>query len=346
MAIVPTTHEPLAGEREPLGCWSTDQADRHSSKLLDLEPSDQDFLSDVLHGLRRPRKKLSCKFLYDRRGSELFDRICTLPEYYPTRTELQVMQQNACEMVEAIGPNCLLIEYGSGSSMKTLLLLECLPRPAAYVPIDISRSHLISACKRLNAAYPALEVLPVCGDYTSRLRLPAPSRKPNRRVVYFPGSTIGNFVPVQAIQFLRRTRRLVGSGGGLLIGVDLKKDPRLLHAAYNDSAGVTAEFNLNLLVRINRELRGTFDLGCFEHYAPYNPRRGRIEMHLVSSCYQQASVAGETFEFNRGETIFSECSYKYTLEEFEELAQRAGYRPQFAWTDPDELFSVQYFAAA
>ena len=345
MATGRTSHEPLHAGRETLGSWCIGQADSRSSKLLDLEPNAQSFLSDVLRGLRRPRKKLSCKFLYDWRGSELFDRICSLPEYYPTRTELQIMQQHVQEMVEAIGPDCLLIEYGSGSSLKTRLLLDCLRRPAAYVPIDISRSHLLSACEQLRAAYPDLHVLPVCGDYTSPLRLPVPARTPASRVVYFPGSTIGNFVPAEAVRFLARTRRLVGPGGGLLIGVDLKKDPRVLHAAYNDSAGVTAEFNLNLMARINRELRGTFNLGCFAHYAPYNPRLGRMEMHLVSGCYQEASVAGEAFEFMPGETILTECSYKYTLDEFEELATLAGYRPQLVWTDRDELFSVQYFVA-
>ena len=310
-----------------------------------FEPDLDDFQSDALSGLSQRRKRLSCKFLYDRRGSELFDQICNLPEYYPTRTELAIMRQHVAEMADVIGPACTLIEYGSGTSLKTRLLLGALDEPAAYIPIDISRSHLLTACNRLRMEFPHVQVLPVCGDYTRPLRLPHPPRSARRRAVYFPGSTIGNFVPRDAIRFLRRTRRLAGPSSGLLIGVDLKKDPRLLHAAYNDNAGVTAEFNSNLLVRINRELQGNFDLNSFAHYAPYNARLGRIEMHLVSRSHQQASVGHEVFEFDRGESIFTECSYKYTLGEFEQLAAAAGYRPEIVWTDRDEMFSVQYFVA-
>ena len=353
MAFSPQRYPRLCGEREqPISSRSELSAslDNHhvrnaDAELRELETKRSDFLSSVTDGLGQPRKKLPHKFLYDQRGSKLFDQICTLPEYYLTRTELLILQQHVEEIIVAVGAGCILVEYGSGSSTKTRLLLDRLPQLAAYVPIDISRSHLLSACERLRAAYPRLQILPVCGDYTRRLRLPVPETRPGRRVVYFSGSTIGNFLPAAAIRFLQQTRRFIGSGGGLLIGVDLKKDPQVLHAAYNDSAGVTAEFNLNLLVRINCELQGTFDVRGFKHYAPYNPRHGRVEMHLVSTRTQRASLAGSVFQFAQGETILTECSYKYTLEEFQGLASQAGYLRKFAWTDPNKWFTLQYFVA-
>jgi dimethylhistidine N-methyltransferase len=301
------------------------------------------FRADALHGLRRPRKRLPCKYFYDQRGSELFDRICELPEYYLTRAETEILRQHARGIAEVIGPRAALVEYGSGSSTKTRILLDALARPHAYVPIDISRTHLMSASKRLASQYPSLRVLPVCADYTSTFALPASAVDDSaRRVVFFPGSTIGNFEPRRARAFLRHIRNICGPEGAMLIGVDLKKDPAILHAAYNDSAGVTAQFNLNILVRINRELGGDFDLEQFAHYAFYNPRRGRIEMHLASRRAQVARVAGEAVGFAVGETIFTESSYKYARGEFADLAADAGFALSHCWTDAERLFAVMY----
>lgn len=304
-------------------------------------PQKADFRAQVLHGLGQSRKHLPCKFFYDRRGSQLFDQICELPEYYLTRTELGILEAHVQEMADAIGARCLLVEYGSGSSRKIRLLLDHLRDPAAYVPFDISREHLLDAAARLAAAYPRLNILPVCADYTRPFELPACDGA-SRTVVYFPGSTIGNFDPHEARAFLRAAADRCGPGGGLLIGVDLKKDPAVLHAAYNDAAGVTAAFNLNLLVRINRELDGNFNLDRFAHYAFYNPRLGRIEMHLISQADQVVTIGGHRIAFGEGETIFTEGSYKYTLGEFQSLARSSGWEVQTVWTDPRELFSVQY----
>jgi dimethylhistidine N-methyltransferase len=311
-----------------------------------MAPPQDQFRAEVLRGLSRPRKRLPCKFLYDERGSRLFERICDLEEYYPTRTEQAIMRRYAHAMAAAAGSNCLLIEYGSGSSLKTRILLDHLPSPAGYVPIDISRAHLLHSARALAVSYPHVPVLPLCGDYTLPLALPAGCDRAARRVAYFPGSTIGNFEPPQAVRFLSRVRDLCGKGGGLLIGVDLTKPPHILHAAYNDAAGVTAEFNLNLLCRINRELGADFDLGAFAHYAIYNPRPGRIEMHLVSLAQQTVRIGrDDAFRFARGEGIHTESSYKHTLEGFARLAQRAGYHVQQVWTDDRAWFSVQYLVA-
>lgn len=309
--------------------------------LNDFGPAPDDFRSQVLHGLRQTRKLIPCKFFYDRRGSQLFDQICELPEYYPTRTELGIMTRHAAEMAEAVGPRCCLVEYGSGSSIKTRLLLDHLKDPVAYVPLDISRDHLLEASHRLATRYPGLQVLPVCADYTSRFTLPE-AFDALRTVIYFPGSTIGNFEPHDARAFLIAAARRAGAGGGLLIGVDLKKDPATLHAAYNDAAGVTAAFNLNLLNRINRELDGGFNLAQFSHYAFYNPRLGRIEMHLASRCAQTVAVGPSFIDFRDGETIFTESSYKYTLPEFASLAAASGWRVEKTWIDDRHMFSVQY----
>jgi len=314
---------------------------RRQPGLDDFAPASDDFGSQVVRGLRQTRKQLPCKFFYDQRGSQLFDRICELDEYYLTRAELGILGASATEMAAALGPDCLLVEYGSGSSLKTGLLLERLQRPAAYVPLDISREHLLAAAGRVAARYPRLHVLPVCADYTRPFSLPA-CQGAARTVVYFPGSTVGNFEPHEARGFLRATAQQVGPTGGLLIGVDLKKDPALLHAAYNDAAGVTAAFNLNLLDRINRELDGNFNLRQFAHYAFYNPRLGRIEMHLVSIVAQTARAVGESFSFHDGETVFTESSYKYTLEEFASLAAASGWSVEQVWTDDRRMFSVQY----
>jgi L-histidine Nalpha-methyltransferase len=238
----------------------------------------------------------------------------------------------------------MLVEYGSGSSLKTRILLENLCDVAAYVPIDISRSHLLGAARSLAKKF-AIEILPVCADYTADFELPSPESSIDSTVVYFPGSTIGNFEPEAAKHFLRTARLRCGTGSGMLIGVDLKKDPQRLHAAYNDAKGVTAQFNLNLLARINREAGGDFDLSSFAHYAFYNPVAGRIEMHLQSLREQIASIGEEPFAFREGETIFTESSYKYTLDEFAVLARESGYRVEHVWTDPQRFFSVQYLTS-
>jgi dimethylhistidine N-methyltransferase len=296
----------------------------------------------VLAGLRRPRKRLPCKYFYDAEGSRLFDRICELPEYYLTRTELAIMHRHAGEMAAAIGRRATLIEYGSGSSTKTRVLLDRLDAPAAYVPIDISGEHLLRSAGALADVYPHVEVHPVCADYTTRFDVPEPQAPSRRRAVYFPGSTIGNFEPDDAARFLRGIARVCGPGGGLLIGVDLKKDPATLHAAYNDAAGVTAAFNLNLLARLNRDVDADFNVSAFAHYAFYNPRKGRIEMHLVSRAPQAVNVGGETIRFAQGESVFTESSYKYTLVDFAQLAVAAGFTPQRVWTDAERRFSVHY----
>ena len=320
-----------------------------AAELLDFRdysPQTQRFAGDVLDGLQAPVKTLPCKYFYDEAGSRLFDRICELEEYYPTRTEAAIMQRCAGEMADCLGERLALIEYGSGSSTKTRILLDHLRDAAAYVPIDISREHLLRTAARLSAAYPRLRVLPVCADYTGRYELPDLDGPAARRIVYFPGSTIGNFHPGEAADFLIRIAEVAGSGGGLLIGVDLKKDARLLEAAYNDGKGVTAAFNLNLLERINREVGADFDMDSFRHHAFYNRPFGRIEMHLVSRHRQVVRVAGVEIPFRKGETIWTESSYKYRADEFASLAAQAGFRLERLWTDPVELFSVQYLTVA
>lgn len=321
--------------------WTEAPRRDRTIRLHDCAPAPDDFRAQVLRGLGRTRKELPCKFFYDQHGSELFDRICELDEYYLTRSELEILRCHAGEMAACLGPRSVLVEYGSGSSLKTRLLLDQLPDPAAYVPLDISREHLLSAAGRLAGHYPGLNVLPVCADYTCHFSLPV-CEGAARTVIYFPGSTIGNFEPHEARAFLRSAGQRAGSGGGLLIGVDLKKDPALLHAAYNDAAGITAEFNLNLLARINRELEGSFDLSRFAHYAFYNPRLGRIEMHLISRADQTVVAGGAHFSFREGETVFTESSYKYTIGEFESLAASAGWTVRQVWTDDRKRFSVQY----
>jgi dimethylhistidine N-methyltransferase len=272
----------------------------------------------------------------------LFDRICELPEYYPTRTELAILRSHRSEMGSRLGPDCLVIEFGSGSSTKTRLLLNALDRPAGYLPVDIACEHLERSATALVAEFPGLPVVPVCADFTRPFALPPGPPTAARRVIYFPGSTIGNFTSAAARRLLAGMARLVGPGGAVLIGVDLKKDPEVLEAAYNDAAGVTAGFNRNLLVRINKELGGDFRLGEFLHHALYNPTFGRIEMHLISRRRQAVRVAGERFDFEEGETILTECSYKYTVRGFQALAAAAGLRARQVWTDSRRWFSVQY----
>lgn len=298
------------------------------------------FLDDVLRGLQAHPRQLPCKYFYDAWGSRLFEEICELPEYYLARTERAIMSQSIAEIVEAIGPGSVLIEYGSGSSLKTCLILDRAPRLAGYIPIDISHAQLQSAAAALANRYPRIPIRPLCADYTRPYRLP--HLPGTRRVVYFPGSTIGNFPPPAAAGFLCHIARVCGPGGGLLIGVDLKKDPALLVPAYNDARGVTAAFNINLLQRINREFGADFHLDRFFHHARYDNPAGRIEMHLVSMGPQTVHLQGRHFTFTAGESIWTESSYKYSLEEFGRLAATAGFRVSRVWTDPARLFSVQY----
>ena len=299
-------------------------------------------LDEIRRGLRREQKALSPKFFYDDRGSKLFDRITQLPEYYLTSAELAIMERHVGEMAALVGPQASLIEFGSGSSSKTRILLAHLERLAAYVPVDISREHLVSAANRIAADFPHIEVLPVSADFTRPFDLPNPRVMPLRNIVYFPGSTIGNFTPEAALDLLRVMHHEAAEDGALLIGVDLKKDKAILERAYNDSAGVTAEFNLNLLRRLNREFGANFDLDAFEHLALYSETHGRIEMHLVSLRKQSVTIAGEAFPFDEGETIRTEYSHKYTLEEFAAMAGRAGFEVHTTWLDDARLFSVQY----
>jgi dimethylhistidine N-methyltransferase len=300
---------------------------------------------DAVEGLRRHRKVLPPKHLYDDRGSRLFDDICELEEYYPTRTEVAIMRAHIRDIAALLGSNCLLIEFGSGSSTKTPLLLEHLDDPAAYVPIDIAGEHLERAARRLSALYPRLRIVPICADFTRSVELPLSDFNGARRVVYFPGSTIGNLALPEARDLLRRMANICGPRGALLLGVDLKKDVATLEDAYNDREGVTAEFNLNVLRRLNRELDADFQLDRFDHQAVYNEGEGRIEMHLVSTDSQTVRMAGTVIEFHEGETILTECSYKYSPADFAALARTAGLEVRKLWTDADQLFSVQYLTS-
>jgi len=310
--------------------------------LYDYEPQVDDVRAEVLSGLARPAKMLPSKLFYDARGSQLFEDICALEEYYPTRTEVAILKQYVGEIVARIGPGCRLVELGSGSSLKTHILLDHLEAPSAYVPIDISRTALLEAAQAIAAKYPDLDVLAVCADYTQRFELPEPRRPARRTVAFFPGSTIGNLERDDARAFLRRIAGWCGRGGGLLIGVDLKKDQPTLEAAYNDRAGVTAAFNLNLLHRINRELGADFDPDAFRHRAIYDEPRGRIEMRLISCRPQTVTVDGRAFTFAEGEWITTEYSHKYSVPDFQRLAAEAGFAVQHVWTDAHQRFSVQY----
>jgi dimethylhistidine N-methyltransferase len=304
---------------------------------------DSCLVRDALRGLGRSPKELSCKYFYDAEGSRLFDEISSLPEYYLTRCELAILERDAEAMARVIGPDCALIEYGSGSSVKTRLLLDQLERPAAYIPIDISEEHMHQAARRLATRYPRLVVRPIVADFTRPFALP--ELPGSRRVVYFSGSTIGNFSPGEARALLASIAHVIGADGGLLIGVDLKKDASILHAAYNDARGLTAAFNRNLLVRLNRDAGADFDLEAFGHYAFYEPQHGRIEMHLISLRNQTVQLAGVPICFDRGESVRTEVSYKYGPDDFAALARRAGLTVRNTWTDDDELFSVRYLRA-
>ena len=306
------------------------------SQMADRE----DFRHAVLDGLSRRPRAIPARFLYDARGSALFDQICELPEYYLTRTETAILRAHAGDIASLAGPDCALIEFGSGSSVKSRLLLDAM-HLALYAPIDISREHLDSSITRLRRDYPSLPIQAVCTDYMALADLPQLSVSA-RRIGFFPGSSIGNLQPHEAIAFLLRARTLLGDNGALVLGVDLKKDPNLLHAAYNDSAGVTAAFTLNLLRRMNRELQATFDLDGFAHDAFYNPVEGRIEIYFRSLAEQSVVVAGQPFVFAGGERVHTEYSYKYHVPQLRSLAQKSGFRLDKVWMDPDRLFAVAY----
>jgi len=317
----------------------------NGTSLHALAPTRASLFDEVIRGLRSPQKELPCKLFYDELGSELFEQITALDEYYPTRAELRIMRAFATEIARWLGPDCLLLEYGSGSSRKTAALLDNLQRPAGYVPIDISCDQLQQSADALATAYPHLRIVPVCADYTVPLKLPTlPACA--RRVAYYPGSTVGNFVPGDARRFLRAIAQVCGPDGALIVGVDLKKDPLMLHRAYNDSLGVTAAFNRNILVRLNREFGANFALDRFRHYAFYNPVFDRVEMHLVSLSEQVVQLREVQIHFGRGESIWTEASYKYNPPEFAALAAEAGWRVEHVWTDDRDLFSVQCLSVA
>lgn len=311
-------------------------------RLVDLKPSTASFREEVLEGLTHTPKRIPSKFFYDERGSLLFEEICTLPEYYPTRTEMGILEQNDEEIAACVGPKAMIIEFGSGSSTKTLLLLDHLQQPAVYMPIDISRELLLSSAEALASRYPTLEVLPVCADYSNDFDLPEPLFSYKRRVAFFPGSTIGNLEPKDAIIFLQRIANWCGKNGALILGVDRKKDPAILNRAYNDAQGVTAAFNLNLITRINRELSPEPPLEQFHHLAFYNEVEGRIEMHLVSEIGQSNCFGGTPVAFAAGEDVLTEYSYKYDLDGIRTLAERSGFTIRQHWQDANEYFSVLY----
>jgi dimethylhistidine N-methyltransferase len=311
------------------------------AEFHDHAPQEDSFRDAVLEGLGRSHKAIPCRFLYDARGSALFDEICRVPEYYPTRTELKILGDRAGEIAALVGPHCQLIEFGSGSSIKVRTLLAALETPHAYVPVDISRDHLRRAADDLAADFPDLDVIAICADYHRPFSLPRlPAR--GRRFGFFPGSTIGNFEPDEAVDFLAMCVDLLGEGGAMLVGIDLKKDTAILNAAYDDAAGVTAQFSLNLLERANRELGADFDVSRFAHDAHYEEAAGRVEIYIRSLVQQKATVAGRRFHLAEGERIHTEYSYKYTIAEFQDLARAAGFRPSASWTDAADLFSVHY----
>jgi dimethylhistidine N-methyltransferase len=311
--------------------------------FYDLAPGEESFRDAVLAGLDRQPRSLPCKFFYDTRGSELFEEITKVPEYYLTRTELAILEEYADDIATQIGPHARLIELGSGASRKVRILLQAMKEPAAYVPVDISREHLRDAAAQLAADFPELPVIAVCADYTRPFRLPAMPGPAGKLAGFFPGSTIGNFEPEAVVRFLRNCAELLGPGGEMLVGADLKKEPEILDSAYNDRAGKNAAFNMNMLERINRELGGDLDLDRFQHLAFYNEDERRMELYIQSLADQTATIAGRRFDFAKGERIHTENSYKYPAEEFHALAARAGFLPVQTWTDKNELFCVYYF---
>ncbi|WP_349744968.1 L-histidine N(alpha)-methyltransferase [Roseateles cavernae] len=311
--------------------------------LLQLVADDEGFAPDLHRALRQRPRTISPKYFYDEAGSALFERICELPEYYPTRTELALLQRHAPEMAALIGPGAQLVEYGAGALRKVRLLLAHLNAPHSFVPVDISGPHLLGACRALQAEFPALALQPVIADFTRPHDLPARPAQ-GRRIGFFPGSSIGNFAPEQALDFLRMAAQQL-RGGALLIGVDLIKEPALLHAAYNDADGVTAAFNLNILARARQELGAQIDSEGFAHSAFYNAPLQRIEMHLQSRRRQQLRLEHRVYEFEAGETLHTENSYKFSIEGFQALASRAGFKAATVWTDERDWFSLHWLQA-
>jgi len=311
-------------------------------QFFDQHPEVSDFREDIIKGLSAPEPCILPKYFYDEAGSRLFENICSTEEYYPTRTEVGIIRDNIDSIVDTLGKDCLLIEPGSGDSYKVRLLLDAL-RPIAYLPIDISRRYLQDEAEKLAAEFTWLNVHAVCADFTGKLELPYHVEIANK-VAFFPGSTIGNFLPEQAVMVLDEIRMMVGSGGGLLIGVDLQKDADILNAAYNDKNGFTAQFNKNLLHRINRELGADFNLEQFRHHAFFNEEKYRIEMHLVSLQEQQVIIGEQGFQFTKGQSILTEYSHKYTIGHFKQLAEEAGFQLVKTWLDENELFSVHYLS--
>jgi len=305
-----------------------------------------DFVADVVAGLSSNPRALPCKYFYDERGAALFQKICESPEYYITRTEIDILDRNRAEIASQLGPNIQLIGLGTGAGTKTRILIEALTNPAVYVPVDISETQLRESTALFWKIFPELEILPVCADYLQPVVLPQARRKAARNIVYFPGSTIGNFGPDEAIEFLRRAANVCRENGGLLLGVDLKKDAGVIEAAYNDSAGITARFNLNLLERVNRDLGADFDIDQWQHRAIYNSNAGRIEMYLISEVDRFVHVAEHKFHFRRGEKITTEYSYKYAPEEFAALAGKAGFEFAHMWSDDARLFGAFYFTCS
>jgi dimethylhistidine N-methyltransferase len=309
-------------------------------------PPASELLEVARHGLALKPKRLPSWLFYDERGSALFEQICEQPEYYLTRCEIALMEEHAGDIADSLGGDVRLVEYGSGSGRKTRMLLRHLHQPVSYVPVEISPEPLLQSVQRLAREFPQLPLQPLCADFSRPLRLPIPPRAPRRTVLYFPGSTIGNFEAHDAVALLRKMRNEMGDAGGLLVGVDLKKDPAVIEAAYNDAAGVTAEFTLNMLARLNREIGSDFDLAAFAHRARYNPMAGRIETQLVSRRDQQVAIGRHKVRFGVDEAIQVEYSCKYSLEDFAALADKAGLAVQRVWTDPQRMFSVQYLVRA
>lgn len=305
------------------------------------EITQEDIHSEVIEGLSKPQKQLPSKLFYDEKGSMLFDEITNLEEYYPTRTELKIMEDNIQEISALLGEGTMLIELGSGSSLKIRLLLDNIPGLAGYIPIDISTEHLINSCEMLKKDYPNLDIFPLAADYTKDFDLPKINKPYDHIAVYYPGSTIGNFTPQKAKEFLKRISKICGSNGGLIIGVDLKKDKNILEAAYNDKKGITAAFNLNILRRLNNELNSDFNLNKFEHSAFFNEEESRIEMHLVSQDNFDVHINSTAIHFRKGESILTEYSYKFSPETFAELVSDF-FNVKKIWTDKDKLFSIQY----
>jgi len=316
------------------------------SHVIVPQSTDADFKADVIAGLSATPKHLQAKYFYDGTGSQLFERITDVPEYYPTRTEMKILRDHAADIAKLIAPGSALVEFGSGSSKKARILLAAAPPLAAYVPVDICGEMIEQEAIDLQPDFPHVKVLPVTADICFPFELPAEAKAAPARVGFFPGSTIGNFEPHQAAAFLHNAAGILGEDAILIVGIDLVKDIATLNAAYNDAAGVTARFNLNLLTRINRELGADFDLATFSHQAFYNRERQRIEMHLASRVRQQVSVCGRGIEFRAGETIHTENSYKFTVESFGALARGAGFTPLAAWSDPLGYFSVQALAVS